>query len=259
MPALRASARLLMLFLTGLPGVAIQQLILFFSRGRAAFVMPKIWHRFVCRLLNIKVIVEGEPVRGRQVIYIANHLSYLDIPVFTSVIPSSFVSRSDVRDWPIAGLLGRLQQTVFISRDRKDILKAKDSIAQAVASGRNLIIFAEGTSSDGSRVLPFKSGLFSLAIEAAAERDLLVQPVTIALAEVDGRPADAAAVRDLYAWHGDMTLPPHLWHFLKLKGARIRLHFHPARAAAKYSDRKALCADCYTDVTRGLEAVPQAA
>jgi len=259
MPAIRSFLRIFALVLIFLPGVVVQHTILMFTRGRGAFVFPGMWHRAVAVILGIKIIVEGQPVQDRQVIYVANHLSYLDITVLTTIIPSSFVARGDVSGWPIAGLLARLQQTVFISRNRQDILEAKDGIAEAIASGRRLIIFAEGTSSDGSVVLPFKSSLFSLAMDNPAGRKLMVQPVTLSLLEVDGRPATDTGVRDLYAWHGDMTFPPHFLQFVRLRGARIRVTFHPPRDAAQYSDRKALCADCHGDVTRGLEPLAQAA
>ncbi len=259
MSALRSASRILALILIFLPGVVIQQTILIFTRGTGAFIFPKMWHRAVAAILGIDVIVEGKPVQDRQVIYVANHLSYLDITVLTTIIPSSFVARGDVSGWPIAGLLARLQQTVFISRNRHDILDAKEGIAEAIASGRRLIIFAEGTSSDGSAVLPFKSSLFSLALENPCGRKLMVQPVTLSLLEVDRRPAKDSDVRDLYAWHGDMTFPPHFLQFMRLKGAKIKVTFHSPRDAAGYTDRKALCADCHGDVTRGLEPLAQAA
>ncbi len=255
MPALRAAVRLFLLFATGFIGVILQRIVLFFSRGDAAFVIPHYWHKFVCAVTGIKIEVEGQPIRDRQVLYIANHLSYLDISVMTATAPASFVSRADVSSWPVAGLLARLQQTVFISRDRADVLDARDGIEQAIASGRRLILFAEGTSSDGSCVLPFKSGFFGLAVDGR----LPVQPVTLSLLAADGRPAKDAATRDIYAWHGDMTFPPHFLRFLRSKGARLKVTFHPPRDAAEYSDRKALCSDCHNDVTRGLETLAQAA
>lgn len=259
MPVLRSSLRILALVSIFLPGVVIQRIILAFTRSNGAFIFPKIWHRAVAAILGIKIVVEGEPVQDRQVIYVANHLSYLDITVLTAIIPSSFVARGDLSGWPIAGLLARLQQTVFISRNRHDILDARDGIANAISSGRRLIIFAEGTSSDGTTVLPFKSSLFSLAIENPAGRKLIVQPVTLSLIEVDGRPAIDSSVRDLYAWHGDMTLPPHILEFTRLRGAKIKVSFHAPRDSALYQDRKSLCSDCYGDVTRGLEPLARAA
>src|SRR5262249_40370089 len=134
MPAVRSALRIFALVMIFLPGVVIQRAILMFTRGDGSFVFPRILHRTVAAILGIDILVEGEAMRDRQVIYVANHLSYLDITVLTAIIPSSFVARGDVSGWPIAGLLARLQQTVFISRSRHDILDAKDGIADAIAS-----------------------------------------------------------------------------------------------------------------------------
>ena len=119
-----------------------------------------------------------------------------------------------------------------------------------IADGKNLIMFAEGTSTDGAQVLPFKTAFFSLATDNSEGRKLTVQPMTIALLAVDRRPALTSADRDLYAWHRDMTMPlaPHFWRLAKLRGATVLVRFHPPREAADYPDRKALAAACQEDV-----------
>ena len=93
--------------------------------------------------------------------------------------------------------------------------------------------------------------LFALALNSG--RPLVIQPFTVELLTVDGRDAAPDEVRDLYAWHGDMTLAPHFWAFLCSRGAKIRLHFHPVRDPAQYSDRKELAAACCEDVRKGLK------
>lgn len=191
-------------------------------------------------------------MHGRQVILTSNHVSYLDIEVFSTVTPWSFVAKAEVAGWPLFGTLARLQQTAFTSRSRTDAHKDKNALSSMLAAGKNLIIFPEGTSSDGGQVLPFKSSLLSAALESP---NLLVQPVTLAVLEVDGKQACSGPVRDLYAWHGDMTLPPHLWAFAKGKGARIRLIFHPPVDPASVADRKALTTLCQTIVAGGLDKV----
>jgi lyso-ornithine lipid O-acyltransferase len=258
MTSVKAGLRLFLLVFACLIAVLIQTPLLAFYRGPASYLVPMVWHKAARRIFGVKMIVEGKPVRGKQVIYVSNHLSYIDIPVLGSLVYASFVGRGDVAKWPGWGYFGRMQQTVYISRDRHEIIEARNSIQERIAERKNLVIFAEGTSSDGSKILPFKSGFFSLALENPTGRPLLVQPVTISLLEVDGKPVSDVA-RDLYAWHGDMTLPPHIWRLAGLKGAKVLVRFHAPRDAAEYSDRKALCADCHNDVTRGLEALAQAA
>ena len=129
-----------------------------------------------------------------------------------------------------------------------------------LAEGKSLIIFPEGTSSDGRDVLPFKSSLFSIALgEQAQKQELFVQPVTVSLLAVNGAEPTAQDIRDLYAWHGDMTLPPHLWQFAKSRGATIKLTFHPPYRAATFDDRKVLANKCQNDVLNGLHPSPIAA
>jgi 1-acyl-sn-glycerol-3-phosphate acyltransferase len=255
MATLRAIVRLFLYALWCLAWIPVQWIVLRFTRGPGSLIIPLYWHRAVCRLFNIRVEIEGEPVRGRQVILTSNHVSYLDIEVFSTVTPWSFVAKAEVANWPLFGTLARLQQTAFTSRSRTDAHKDKNALSNMLAEGKNLIIFPEGTSSDGGQVLPFKSSLLSAALEPVPGRTLLVQPVTLAILEVDGRPADTGTVRDLYAWHGDMTLAPHLWAFAKSKGTRIRLVFHPPVDPATVTDRKALAALCHRAVAGGLDKV----
>jgi 1-acyl-sn-glycerol-3-phosphate acyltransferase len=233
--------------------VGSQTITLPFYRGRASYWLPLFWQWGTCRIFGIKIIRCGMPVTDRQTLYIANHLSYLDIPALGSQVMGSFVARGDMSRWPLIGYMGKMQQTIYISRDRQDATEGKNALEEKLQEGANLMIFAEGTSSDGSRVLPFKSSLFSLAIDSPTGNPLTVQPVTISLLSVNGLHATSGEVRDLYAWHGDMTLPPHIWQFAKMKGATLEIKFHPPREASTYSDRKLLCGDCYNDVSGGLK------
>lgn len=248
----RGIVRMFLLALLTAFVVGSQTIILPFYRGRASYWLPLFWQWGTCRIFGIKTILKGTPVKDRQTIYVANHLSYLDIPVLGSFVTGAYVARGDMSRWPLIGYMGKMQQTLYISRNRNDAAAGKEAVEQKLKEGANLMIFAEGTSTDGSKVLPFKSSLFSLAIESPTGRPLTVQPVTLSLISVDGQPATTTAIRDLYAWHSDMTLPPHMWAVAKRKGAIVEVRFHPPREAASYTDRKALCNDCYTDVAGGL-------
>lgn len=236
--------------------VGTQTLLLPFYRGRLSYVLPLLWQKSACLIFNIRIRREGRPLKGRQVLYIGNHLSYLDIPAIGSLVMGSFVARGDLAHWPLFGYMGKMQQTIYISRTPQDAARGKAALEARLREGKNLIIFAEGTSSPGTTVLPFKSSLFSLALENPAPQPLAVQPFTISLIEADGRAPGDPAVRDLYAWHGDMTLEPHIWAFAKSRGARILVRFHEPLEAASYQDRKSLCRDCHDAVAGGL-VVPE--
>lgn len=248
----RAIVRFILFALISAFVVGSQTIILPFYRGPKSYWLPVFWQWGIRKSFGIKVIVKGQPVKDCQTLYVGNHLSYFDIPVIGSLVMGSFVARGDMSRWPLFGYMGKMQQTIYISRDRNDALEGKNALEKKLKDGANLIIFAEGTSSDGSKVLPFKSSLFSLAIDSPTGKPLAVQPVTISLLEVAGQPAVTSAVRDLYAWHSDMVLWPHIWQFAKLSGAVVEVKFHPPRDAAAYKDRKTLCNDCYNDVSGGL-------
>lgn len=255
-----ASAKFLAMAIWSLSLIPFQLLILAIHRGKWAYELPYLWERGMCRIFGIKVIIEGSPNRDKQTIYMANHLSYLDIPAIASILKASFVAKAEVANWPVFGFLSKMQQTAFIERSRKEVSTQKNALQNMLAEGKSLIIFPEGTSSDGRDVLPFKSSLFSIALgEQALKQDLFVQPVTVSLIHVNGSEPTAQNIRDLYAWHGDMTLPPHLWQFAKSRGATIKLVFHPPYQAATFDDRKILAGKCHNDVLNGLHLLPLAA
>lgn len=227
------------------------------TRGPAAYILPHLWERCICLIFGLKVIVEGKPHTDSQTLYIANHLSYLDIPVIASVLKASFVAKEDVAGWPVFGFLSKMQQTAFISRSRTQAAKGRYALQNMLKDGKSLIIFPEGTSSDGQEILPFKSSLFSIAHDIRTESPLMVQPITLSLVKVNGQLPNDQTIRNQYAWHGDMTLSPHLWAFLKGKGATVRIHFHPPEPAQKFPCRKTLAQHCHVSIEKGRALATQ--
>ena len=232
--------------------VIVQPLLLLVHKGKHAYFIPRLWQRAVRKIFGIKVEITGHPYTDDQTIYISNHLSYLDIPVIGSTLKASFVAKEDLAGWPVFGFLSKLQQTAFISRARKDAKKEKHALDNMLNEGKSLILFPEGTSSDGSTVLPFKSSLFSIALKNDSDRDITIQPITLKIIQVNGENADKQHVRDLYSWHGDMTLSPHLLSFMKCRGATISMTFHQTYKASDFDCRKALSKECYGRVCSPL-------
>lgn len=248
---IKATTKLCAFFLLSLLLVPPQLVVMAFTRGRAAYILPHVWERCVCFIFGLKVIVEGKPYTTGQTLYIANHLSYLDIPVIASVLKASFVAKEDVAGWPVFGFLSKMQQTAFISRSRTQAAKGRYALQNMLKDGKSLIIFPEGTSSDGQKILPFKSSLFSIAHDLQTKSELMVQPMTLSLVKVNGQLPHNQTVRDRYAWHGDMTLSPHLWAFLKGNGATVKIHFHPPEPANNFSCRKTLAQHCHVSIEKG--------
>jgi 1-acyl-sn-glycerol-3-phosphate acyltransferase len=253
-PPLKATAKLLVFALACLLMIPFQLVVIaVFGKGPPAYVLPRLWHRLICHTFGLKIIVLGTPQTRGQTIFVGNHLSYLDIPVIGSVLKTSFVSKKEVANWPVFGILAKLQQTGFIDRSRSAAKSERSAIGSMIADGKNLVIFPEGTSTDGRTVIPFKSSLFSLMLQEE-NPGLNIQPFTVSMRSVDGMPPESQPVRDLYSWHRDMDteLPVHLWRFANTKGAEIVLHFHPPFKATAYTDRKLLAKICQEQVANGL-------
>ena len=213
---------------------------------------PRFYHRWCCRILGLRVRRIGQPTAARPVLFAANHISYLDITVFGSLIPGSFIAKREVARWPLFGWLAKLQRSVFIDRQVRSTVEQRDSIAGRLAAKEALILFPEGTSGDGNRVLPFKSALFSVADRGATET-VVVQPVSIAYTRLDGMPI-GRMLRPLFAWYGGMAMAPHLWTVLGLGKIEVIVEFHRPTSLAECGSRKLLARYCQERVAAGLEA-----
>lgn len=231
----RVVAKCLLLALMIVLVVPLQRLVLAVTHGPVSLALPGLFHRLMCRVLGLKLEVRGQPAPRSQVVYIGNHLSYLDVSLLGGRLPACFIAKDDIRAWPVFGALSRLQQTVFIPRDARRAADAALLLHGALVSGHDLILFPEGTTSNGAAVLPFKSSMFAVLLDASMDR-VALQPMTLELLSVDGHPIASDAQRDQYAYHGDMHLGPHLLGFMRLSGARLRLHLH----------------DCLPPVTHGM-------
>lgn len=215
--------------------------------------IPPFYHRVCARILGFDVVVRGERAATGPVLFISNHSSYLDITVLGSVIPGSFVAKSEVAGWPFFGTLAKLQQTVFVERKaRTGVERQRDDLGARLDAGDNLILFPEGTSSDGNRTLPFKTALFAVAARRVGDKPLTVQPVSITPTRLDGIPM-GIAFRPFYAWYGDMDLVPHLWTVFTLGRITVEVEFHPPVTIEQFSSRKALADHCQRAVAQGVE------
>lgn len=220
-------------------------------RLRASERIPMLYHRIATRILGLRVTVRGTRVRERPVLFVGNHISYLDILVLGALIPGCFVAKSEVAGWPGFGLLAKLQRTVFVRRERTQVARHGDEIAARLANGDNLILFAEGTSSDGTRVLPFKSGLLAVAEREVEGRPLTVQPFSIAYTRLNGVPL-GRGMRPLYAWYGDMELLPHLLTMVCLGDVTVAVEFHAPTTLSQTGTRKELARTLRGQVAAGV-------
>jgi 1-acyl-sn-glycerol-3-phosphate acyltransferase len=226
-------------------GVAMWSIWCLAGRGSRTPVNLQRWAAGICRILGVEIVRCG-PVPPPGSLMVANHLGYLDILALTAVTGPTFVAKREVQDWPVVGRLVASSGTIFISRRRpRDLHRVMEEMASATDAGRRVLWFPEATSTDGRSVLPFKSGLF----EVAVSRDQPVHPVAITLAG----PVGVCQRSDL-CWHGDGALAPHLWRVMRTSGCRVTLVF--GTGPVYRANRKALACLARDQVTENLSTVP---
>ena len=163
MRSLRAFLVLGAFFALTLPLMPLQ-LLLLKTGSRYARTFPHWYHRQVCRIVGIRLTIEGAVAAEQGVLLISNHVSWLDITVLSAVAPVSFVAKQEVASWPFVSWLAKLQRSVFVDRTRRNQVGDKaNEILSRLANGDHMVLFAEGTSSDGNSVVPFKTALFAAA------------------------------------------------------------------------------------------------
>ena len=260
MPSLRAALILTAFFALTLPLMPLQHLFVR-TRSRFAGTFPRWYHRQVCRLLGVRIHLTGRIAPGAPVLLVGNHVSWLDIPVLSALTPVSFVAKREVATWPMVGSLARLQRTVFVDRARRGaVAGTADAILSRLAAGDCVVLFAEGTSSDGNRVLPFRSSLFAAAKPRNAGSEpatagIVVQTLAIAYTHQHGLPLGRQG-RPFIAWYGAMEMPAHAWRLLKRGPIDVAVRVGPPVPLDEFPDRKALAgyaeARVRTDVTAML-------
>lgn len=247
---LRAIRRIVLAVLWTLVAIPIQAVLIRLP-GRASIAFGRQYHAVLCRLIGLKVQVVGAPSRGPSVLFVSNHSSWLDVLVLGSVLEAAFVSKAEVGQWPVVGLVARLGRTVFVSRKRSGTGKEAEEIQERLAAGDSIILFPEGTSNDGTRVLPFRSSF--LAVASAARE---VQPVSLVYDRLGGLPA-CRRDRPLFAWYGDMDIATHFWRIARRSGARATVLLHEPADPAAFPDRKALTAAASEVVAEGAALLRQ--
>ena len=177
--------------------------------------ITRLWNKGIARIINLRVMVSGDIPRAPGGLVISNHLSYLDIVTYGSVLPFRYTPKTDIKKWPILGWYIGLSFPIWVNRRSKQASKrASRAYAKTLKHGMYLIVFPEGTTTDGkSGILPFKSTPFEAAIMGNAP----IIPVIVKYKKVPGRPT--------VCWYGDMTLLPHIWQVLKFPSIEAELHF----------------------------------
>ncbi len=232
MRRLRALLRAAGFLVLTLPLMPVQK-ILNLTSSRLARQLPHAYHKRLSRMLGFHVKVIGDVPATGPVLFVANHVSWIDIVAMSAAAPVSFIAKQEVGGWPLFGQMARLQRTVFVNRNsRHRTGHSRSAISDRLKQGDMLVLFPEGTSHDGVTVLPFKSSLFG-AVEPS---EVSVIPVTIAYKGHRGLPMTRRQ-RPFFAWYGDMEMPPHLWEALTSGPIEIVITIHAPLAE---TDRKTM-------------------
>ncbi len=236
---------------------ALVQAGLIAAPGRGKVVFARFYWAMIARLMGLRVQVIGHPaVGGRPVVFASNHSSWLDVLALGSTLNACFIAKDEVGQWPGIRTVARLGRTVFVSRRAADTRGERDEMRERLAAGDNLILFPEGTSSDGCRVLPFRSAFFSIAEEHGDGMRPLIQPVSVVYDRLDGLPMGRAR-RAVCAWYGDMELGRHFWQLARFRSLRATVLLHPPLDPADFASRKALAQAVWQSVADGAAALRQ--
>lgn len=208
------------------------------------FVAARLWARLGLVLMGLRLVVHGHPIGCGALV--ANHCSWLDILALRATHLIYFVSKAEVADWVGIGYVTKVAGTVFIERRRSAAKRQEQILLERIAAEQLLCFFPEGTSSDGLRVLPFKSSLFSAFFHDGHAEDLAIQPVSLRYRPAPHLPPS------FYGWWGTMGFEQHMWDVLcRSTGGTVEVIFHPAVAPDSFVDRKALAEHCGRAVARG--------
>lgn len=246
----RAFVRCAALVLVTVLAVPVQCVALLL-RSRLADRLPIVWHRLSCALLDLDLRTVGTAKSEAPVLYICNHASYLDVTILGALLDAGFVAKSEVAGWPVIGFLCRLQDTIFIERRALSAREQQATLSQHLEGGKSLVLFPEGTSGDGNRVLPFKTALFAVAEAEFKGKPIKVQPITIAYSRLDGL-AMGRTLRPYFTWYGDMTLIDHLWRCFGMGQLGVDVIFHKPVELPQFASRKALSEHCQARIANGL-------
>ncbi len=198
------------------------------------------WLKRLMRIMGIQFVVHGQPAEGGQMI-VCNHVSWIDIPLVGAALTSRFVAKSDIQHWPMIGFIARAIGTFFIRRGAGGSKPMLEKLRPHLASGGSVVIFPEGTTTNGHSVLPFHPRLFQAALDCQAP----VQPVAL-------RYGLNRKGEDIAPFIGDDTLLAHVVRVLRSPGLVAELFYCPPLLPGHYSDRMTMAADAEESIRRAV-------
>ena len=241
--------RLIIFLLLTVALLPFQFIIVFFIKNYA-YIIPYFYHKICLRIFGIKIKTFGKVSINFPILIISNHASYLDIIILGSLYKTSFIAKKEISKWPLLGILAKLQNTIFIDRRVSSLKNQENQIIKHLNEKKNLVIFPEGTSSDGNRVLPFKSSLFNI-FEKNLNSKILVQTITIVYKKINGIPMNRIERKNI-TWHSNMDLIPNIFNVLKKLSIEVEIIFNDEFLPSKEYDRKKIALHCWEKINYNL-------
>ena len=226
------------------------QFLLILVKSNLRFFLPLIFHKFLLKILGIRLSIKGKPSERKPLILIGNHCSYLDIIILGSVLPVCFVAKSEIKGWFLFGTLASLQNSIFIDRRNFKALDSLKKISKNLSSNFALIIFPEGTTNNGKRVLKFRASLFKIFED---DPTLGLQNFSLCYTHINSMPIDNR-MRPNIAWYGEMSLITHLKKLLNYSSIGAKLQFHPTIVPHGVT-RKIISEESREQVIKGLNSL----
>ena len=209
--------------------------------------IPIVFHKILLKILGVKVKLIGQNTRVRPLILAGNHTSYLDIIILGSIMPICFIAKEEIKYWFLFGFLAKMQNTIFIKRKNYKTLESLNSISKELDNKSAVVLFPEGTTNSGKKVLNFKSSLFNLFEN---NNTLRLQNFSLCYTHVNDMPIDNRT-RPQISWYGDMNIISHLSNFLKISCVNATVVFHPI-LPLKGLDRKSISVSSVKQVKQGI-------
>ncbi len=246
----RALTRLSLMFLwTALmipPGLVAMHL-----KGKYHSRFINFYSREMLRLMGIRLLIHGKRYDAGPALYVSNHASYLDIIVLNALLPAAFIAKEDIAHWPVIGWISKISRPIFVKREKAKTGENMEKVRETLSHRGGLILFPEGTTTDGNRVKKFNSSFFALAQESFEGKKLAVQPITLAYTRINNIPM-GAYWRPHFVWYGDMELAPHVWNFLQYAKTTVEVFYHPVLQGD--NDRKRLSVESHAAISRALQS-----
>ena len=241
--------RLIIFLLLTVALLPFQFIIVFFIKNYT-YIIPYFYHKICLRIFGIKIKTFGKVSINSPILLISNHASYLDIIILGSLFKTSFIAKKEISKWPLLGILAKLQNTIFIDRRVSSLKNQENQIIKHLNEKKNLVIFPEGTSSDGNRVLPFKSSLFNI-FEKNLNSRIFVQTITIVYKKINGIAMNRIERKNI-TWHSNMDLIPNIFNVLKKLSIEVEVIFNDEFLPSKEYDRKKLALHCWEKINYNL-------